>query len=117
MAITRGRLADIQTLPSTAGVLYANPASTKTFIGNVILHNTNTTREFVELFNVPDSGGSTGTAALTNRFIATWLDPDATVQFPFEGDGIPLSDTNDSIQGRSTTSTKVTVQFSGPKDI
>lgn len=117
MALTRGKLTDIQTIPSTAGVIYANPVSTKTFIGAVTLHNTNTTSEFVQVFYVPDSNGNVGIATLTNRFIAVSLDPNATISFPLPGDGFPLTDTNDSIQAGSTTNNKVTIVLSGPKEV
>lgn len=66
MAIVRGKLAEITTIPATAGVIYANPASTKTYIGGVTLHNTHTSSEFVEVYVVPDSGGSIGAASLAN---------------------------------------------------
>jgi hypothetical protein len=115
MAITRGRLANIQTISSTAGVIYANPAGTTTFVGCIILHNTHTATETVQLYNVPDSTGSVGTAALSNRFMQVDIAANATVSFPFDGDGIVLADTNDSIQASSTSAGKVTVQLSGPK--
>lgn len=116
MAITRGRLANIQTVPSTAGSIYANPASTKTYVGGITLHNTNTTDEFVEVFCVPDSSGSLGTAGLTNRFIAVTMAANDTISFALPGDGIVLEDTNDSIQARTTTASKVTILLSGPKE-
>lgn len=117
MAIVRGKLADIQTIPSTTGVVYANSAGEDTFIGGVTLHNTNTLTETVQIFNVPDSGGSVGTAALANRFIRVDMAPGATISYQFPGDGLPLTDTNDSIQASSTTAGKVTIQFSGPKQV
>jgi hypothetical protein len=116
VAITRGRLADIQTVPSTAGSVYANPASTKTYIGGITLHNTSTTDEFVEVFCVPDSGGTLGTAALTNRFIAVTMAANDMIAFALPGDGIVLEDENDSIQARTTTASKVTIMLSGPKE-
>lgn len=117
MAFIRGKLADIQTIPATPGVVYANPTGTKTFIGGITLHNTNTTAEVVEVFNVPDSGGASGTADLTNRFIAETMQPNATVSFPFPGDGFPLTDTNDTIQASSTTAGKVTIILSGLTEV
>lgn len=117
MAITRGRLADIQTIPSTAGSLYSNPASTKTFISGITVHNTNTTAETVQFYCVPDSAGSVGTAALTNRFWRVVLAADETAVYEAPSDGIVLSDVNDSVQAVTTTASKVTVLLHGVKDV
>lgn len=117
MAITRGRLADIQTLPSTVGSLYANPASTKTFVKGITLFNSNTTAETVKLYRVPDSSGSLGTPGVTNQFLEISLASLETFVFEFPGDGAVLEDTNDSIQGVTTTASKVTVQIHGVKEM
>lgn len=115
--VTHGKLADIQTLPSTVGSIYANPASTETFIKGFTLFNSNTTSETVKLYVVPDSGGSLGTAALTNQFLEISLSSKETFVFDTPGDGIVLSDTNDSIQGVTTTASKVTVIIHGLTEV
>ena len=117
MAITRGRLAEIQTIPSTVGSIYSNPASTKTFVSGLTLHNTAATAELVLIYNVPDSSGSVGTAAAGNRILRVNLDSGATVTYPFPGDGIILEDTNDSIQAVTTTASVVTIMLHGTKDV
>ena len=117
MTITRGKLADIQTLPSTVGSIYANPASTKTFIAGFTLFNSNTTAETVKLYCVPDSAGSLGTAGVTNQFLEISLASLETFVFEAPSDGIVLSDTNDSIQAVTTTASKVTIQVHGTKDV
>jgi hypothetical protein len=116
MAITRGRLVDIQTIPSTVGSLYANPSSTKTFVKGLTLFNSNTTTETVKLYRVPDSTGSLGTAAVTNQFLEIALASKETFIFEFPGDGAVLEDQNDSIQGVTTTASVVTVQIHGVKE-
>lgn len=117
MAISRGKLAEIQTIPSTAGSIYANPASTKTFIFGFTLFNSNTTAETVKLYMVPDSGGSLGTAAATNQFLEVSLASLETFVFEAPSDGIALADTNDAIFAVTTTASKVTVQIHGVKDV
>jgi hypothetical protein len=117
MAITRGRLADIQYVASSAGSIYANPASTKTFIAGFTLFNGNTTTETVKLYNVPDSGGSLGTASTANQFLEIVLAAYETFIFEAPSDGIVLTDTNDSIQAVTTTASKVTVMIHGTKDV
>lgn len=116
MAIIRGRLANPATLPSTVGSIYSNPASTKTFIKGIVLYNSNTSAETVRLYNVPDVSGSIGTAGDTNQFLDISLAAKETFVFEFPGDGAVLEDTNDSIQGVTTTASKVTYQFQGVKD-
>lgn len=116
MAIVRGKLADIATIPSTVGSVYANPASTKTFIGGFTLFNSNTTVETVKLYAVPDSSGSLGTAAVANQFLEISLASLETFVFTAPPDGIALSDLNDSIQAVTTTASKVTIQIHGTKD-
>ena len=117
MAITRGRLADITTLPSTVGSIYANPSSTKTFIAGFTLFNSNSTDETVKLYNVPDSGGSLGTAAVTNQFLEISLATLETFVYEAPSDGIVLSDTNDAIFAVTNTASKVTVMVHGTKDV
>ncbi len=117
MAITRGKLADIQYVASTAGSIYSNPSSTKTFISGITLFNGNTSSETVKIYYVPDSGGSLGTAGASNQFLEIVLTPGETFIYEAPSDGIVLSDTNDSIQAITTTASKVTVQLHGVKDI
>lgn len=116
MAIIRGRLANIATLPSTVGSIYSNPASTKTFIKGITLFNSNTIIEVVRLYNVPDNAGAVGTAADTNQFLEVSLAAKETFIFEFPGDGTVLEDTNDSIQGVTSNANKVTYQFQAVKD-
>lgn len=116
MAIVRGRLADIQTIPSTTGSLYANPASTKTFIKGVTIFNSNTSAETVKLYCVPDSTGSVGTAALANQVMELSVGALETFVFEFPDDGLVLQDTNDTLQGVTTTASRVTICIHGVKD-
>lgn len=116
MAITRGRLADIQTLPSSVGSLYANPSGTKTFIKGVTIFNSNTSAETVKLYSVPDSGGSAGTAALANQFFEQSIASLETLTFEFPDDGLVLQDINDTLQGVTNTASRVTIIIHGTKD-
>jgi hypothetical protein len=115
MSLARGKLADIQYVASSAGSLYANPGSTKSYIRGFTLFNGNTTTENVKLYNVPDSSGSLGTAGVSNQFteIALLAKETLFIDLPHP---IVLTDTNDSIQGVTTTASKVTFQIHGDKD-
>lgn len=109
------RLADIQYVPSSAGAIYTNPASTKTYIKGFVLFNGNTSSETVRLYNVPDNAGSAGTAGIANQFAEFSLASLETLMFdlPYP---ITITDANDTIQAVTTTASKVTVQLLGDKD-
>ena len=109
------RLADIQYVASSAGAIYTNPVSTKTYIKSLLLFNGNTTAETVKLYNVPNSGASAGTAGVSNQFAEIVLAAAETLMFdlPYP---ITIIDENDTIQASTTTASKVTVQLLGDKD-
>ena len=115
MARQNTRLANIQYVASSAGAIYTNPASTKTFIKSLVLFNGNTSSETVKLYNVPDSTGSVGTAGASNQFAEIVLGSLETLMFdmPYP---VTLIDTNDTIQASTTTASKVTVQILGDTD-
>lgn len=115
MALQRTKLADIAYIASTAGSIYANPASTKTYVRGFTIHNDNSTAETVKLYYVADSAGSLGTAATSNKFLEVSLAAKDTLflEVPYS---IVLTDTNDSIQAVTTTASKVTVIVHGDKD-
>lgn len=104
-------LTGIATVASTAGAILTN--STTTEIKAFILHNTNTTPETVKLYNVPNSGGSLGTASENgNRFFKKDLVADEmfVLDVPYP---LTLLAVNDTIQAATTTASKVTVQVLG----
>lgn len=115
MALNRTRLANIQYIANSAGAIYTNGSSTKTYIRGFVIYNGNTTAEAVKLYNVPNSTGSVGTAGVSNLFYSQSIAADETViiSFPYP---VVLIDTNDTIQAVTTTASKVTVQILGDKD-
>ena len=115
MATTYDRLTEITTIATAAASVYANPADTVSYVTHIVLHNTNTTEEDVELWNVPDSAASVGTAADANRFWADTLAANETVFLEIPKIGLVLEDTNDSIQAVTDTASKVTIQIFGSK--
>jgi len=119
MALSRGKLADIAYIAATtAASIYANPATTKSYIKGLMLFNSNTTAELVKLYNVPDAAAALGTAGVANQIAEFSLKDKETLLFPLNVDGQPtvLTDTNDSIQASTTTASKVTVVVLGDKD-
>lgn len=113
MAFAYAKVLETTTIAATAGVLYSNPASTTTYIRGIILHNGNTTAETVILYNVPDNAGVAGTPATTNEFYYEIMPAYATTVLEFPTPGIMLTATADTIQGDTTTASKVTIQLLG----
>jgi hypothetical protein len=115
MARQNTRLVDIQYVASTAGAIYTNPASTKSYIKSFILYNSGATSELVKLYNVPDSAGSVGTAGVGNQFAEVNILSKETfmLDLPYP---ITIIDTNDTIQAETTTGSQVTVQLLGDID-
>jgi hypothetical protein len=118
MAIQHAKLADIAYVASSAGSVYTNPASTKSFLKGLILFNGNTTTETVKIYCVPDSSGSLGTAGVANQVAELSVATKETVYLPLNVDGFPLTltDTNDAIFASTTTASKVTVIPIGDKE-
>lgn len=109
------RLTELLYVAATVGSIYTNAAATKSFVRGFVLHNTNTTAEVVQLHWVPDSSGSLGTAATSNRFFYASLAANETllVELPFP---FIMTDTNEAIFGVTTTASKVTVAVLGDKE-
>lgn len=94
----------VGTIPSTTGAILTNSSGQTNEILSIVLTNNNTTTEVVEIFHVPNSGGSVGTAGDTNRKIPISLAADEVFIYT-----VPcmLSATNDTIQAVTTTASKV----------
>ena len=113
MAFDYSRLSEITTISDTPTVIYTNPSGIKSYIRLIMIHNTNTIVENIELWNVPDSSGSVGAVADINKIFKDSLDADGTLFLEFAIPGIILEDLNDTIQAKTTTASKVTIQIMG----
>jgi len=116
MALQFNKLMDIAAVATGASAsVYANPASTKTYVATIVLHNTSGSTKVVTLNNVPDSGGSLGTPAAGNQNFKISLATLETVilepKYPWV-----LTDTNDAIFGLADGS-GVTIQLNGTTDV
>ena len=116
MAFAYDRLVDVTTLPKSVGILFDQPASQVTYIRFILLHNSNTTAEVVKLYDVPDNGGSVGSAGATNEFFGATLQPLETVMIEFPVPGKIIKDEHETIQGVTTTASKVTCTMYGGKE-
>lgn len=115
MPLQHAKLSDIKTLLSTPNLIYANPASTKTYIRELVLHNTGSSAETVKIYNVPDNNGTLGTTSSLNRFANVSIAVNETLFLAFEFP-IVLTDLNDALLAESTTNNSVTVQILGDKE-
>lgn len=116
MALTLKRLTEITQIAAAAGSVFANPSSTKSYVRLIVIHNTNTTAETVELWNVPDNAGAVGTAADANKMHKLSVPANETINFEFSGPGLVLEDENDTIQAKADTVSKVTIQLHGAQE-
>lgn len=113
MAFDYQRLTEITTLPSAAGVVYTKSSGTKAYVRLIVLHNSNTISEAVKLYVVPDSAGSVGTPGVTNEIYSESLAAGDTRIIEFATPGLLLLDNNETIQGVTTTASKVTITITG----
>jgi hypothetical protein len=103
----------ITTIATSAGALITCGSSETIYIRTIIIHNGNTTTEVVRLYTVPNSGGSLGTAAVTNLWLKEEMAAGKTRIIELAVPGIMLTSENDSIQGVTDTASKVTFQAYG----
>lgn len=113
MALAPAKLSEIAYIASSAGSVYTNPAATTSYVKSLLIHNTNTTTEAIVINRVPNSGGSLGTAASSNRIFNFNLVANDTIEIKFEGPGQVLTATNDAIFASTTTASKVTITVMG----
>jgi len=104
------------TLPSSVGTLCTNGASKTGYIRLVSIHNGNTTAETVKLYKVPNNGGAVGTASAANEILNRSIEAggDAIIEFAIPGRMMIAE--NDSIQGETTTASKVSVEITGGEE-
>lgn len=92
----------MQIASAAAGSIFVNAAGVTTMVSSILLHNVNTgTSRTFTLYMVPNSGGSTGTAGITNEIAkvtisagdTVFLEPQAPWTLANQGDAIfALSD-------------------------
>ncbi len=110
MAVQYVRLMDVvqlavQATPLVASAtsVYANPASTTTYVKEIELHNTTSSSVDVILCLVPNSSGSLGTPAATNQIARMTIVGYDTIYIEPASPYV-LDRTNDSIMGVAQTS-------------
>lgn len=103
------RLVAITSLSNTATSVYSNPASTRTYVKVIYLHNTGTTDLEVTLWSVA-SGGSAQDA---NQFFKRTLPAGSSYQIEFGGSGLILESSGEKIYAMAGTASKVNLWAAG----
>lgn len=114
MALQFNKLMDVAAIATSSSSVYANPSSTKTYIGAIVIHNASGAQRVVTLNNVPDSAGSLGSPGTGNQIFKLTLATDESLilepKYPWV-----LTDTNDAIFGLADSS-GCTIQLLGMTD-
>ena len=116
MALAKGSLSPIVSVTTTSTVgIYTNPSSTKSYIKAFVMHNAGEATVFCKLHDVPNSGGSVGSASSNNRIFSQNINVGETVFFEYPYP-LTLTATNDSIRFESSTTGPVNIQILGDSD-
>ena len=116
MAFDYHRLRDAGFLSDTIETLVVNAVGDKTYIRQIIVHNTGESAETVTLYRVPDDGGAVGAASLSNRLYNFDVEPNATYTIKLDTPGIILNDTNDTFQGVCSSEDVVVISIDGGRE-
>ena len=116
MSFEYKRLTEITTLDDTVGVIFSNPAGKQSYVRMISLHNANSQNEIVKLYNVPDTAGSVGSAADTNKIFERVFAANESLIIEYPVPGMILADENDTIQGGTDTVSKVTIEITGGQE-
>ena len=92
-------------LPNAKGTLYTVPASTDTIVRSIVLVNTNTTAEAVNLYFCPNAGTS---VRLIPKDLSLGIGYSLVFDVP-----VTMGTAGDLIQGDATTAAKVDYTISG----
>lgn len=116
MALAKGSLSPIVSVAVTSTVgIYTNPSSTKSYIKAFVMHNAGTETALCKLHDVPNNGGSVGTASSNNQIFSQNINVGETVFFEYPYP-LTLTGTNDSIRFESSTTGPVNIQILGDSD-
>lgn len=116
MALQRLRLSNPQFLNGSVAPVYTNPYGAKSYIKNVILHNTSTAIETANLFTVPAVNGFVAGAGTVHRWWSNAIQPQETVfiDIPYP---IVLDGAYDTLQGSvNSTGGRVSIHVNGDRD-
>lgn len=117
MALAKTSISPIVSVTGVTTVgIYTNPANTKTYIKGFVLHNAGVSSAFCRLHDVPNSGGSVGTASSNNQFFSQYINAGETtfLEYPYP---ITRTGTNDSIRFYNSVAGQViNIQILGDVD-
>jgi hypothetical protein len=99
-------------ITASVAPIFTNPGATKTYINAILLHNTDDAgAHAVTLYEVPNSAGSVGTFAASQRFFKRNLQAGETRIIEFKGSGLAQENLNDTIQAIADVTNVVTAKI------
>ena len=117
MALAKTSISPIVSVTGVATVgIYTNPANSKSYIKGFVIHNAGISSAFCRLHDVPNSGGSVGTASSNNQFFSQYINAGETtfLEYPYP---LTFAGTNDSIRFQNSTAEQViNIQILGDRD-
>jgi hypothetical protein len=117
MALAKTSISPIVSITGVTTVgIYTNSTNTKSYIKAFVLHNAGVSSAFCRLYQVPNSGGSVGTASSNTQFFSQYINSGETtfLEYPYP---ITLTGTNDGIQFYNATLNQViNIQILGDAD-
>ncbi|HPN31954.1 MAG TPA: hypothetical protein PKY81_13450 [bacterium] len=111
MAFDYKVIKDITSISNEDGVIYANPADTKTFIRLIMLHNYSDETQNVKLYKTASGVGSTA-----RKFYDEDLPANDTRQIEFAIPGLILSAENNTINAVAETADSVNIYIAGGEE-
>jgi len=100
-------------IPTTAGTIYAKPASTTSYIRNILIYNGSAGSQSIQLYLVPTGG----TAGVATCFWSVPVPPSETVTIEYSANpGMVLDKTGDALKAATTTASYVTISVFGAEE-
>lgn len=112
MTLSHVSLGQPEYIPINYSAMLINPDGFKTFIKEIIIHNTITTPETVEVLEVNASAGGLGNPSVNRRLLKIQIEPDDTIFVAFS-DVLILDSEYDAIFCKCTTANAVNIKFTG----
>ena len=109
MAFNYSRLTDIKTIGNTTTDIYTNLVNKTAYIRMVLLHNTNSATDTVELYCVP----SGSVAGVTNKIYKESIPAGESRIIEFPVPGLILKSATEKLQAVCTTTSVVTITVTG----
>jgi hypothetical protein len=117
MALQYSGLGNCQSVGATPASVCTNPSGGKTYLRGLVIHNTSSSAVVFKFYVVPNSSGSLGSAATSNRIANVTIPANETVNWEFPSPGIALIGPNDALFAEAGTAGVINVLPLGDQDV